>query len=67
MPKKRGQSSAAPESETVIAEASTSAEPAKEPTPPIQVFYCGSQSAFFNPISEILITLFFFPSLFFSP
>jgi len=42
MPKKRVQSSSAgPESETVSAAASSSAEPAKEPTPPLQVFYCG--------------------------
>ena len=47
MPKKRVQSSSAgPESETVSAAASSSAEPAKEPTPPLQVFYCGSQSLF---------------------
>lgn len=41
--KKRVQSSTADPEATVVA-ASSSTEPAKEPTPPLQVSYCGSQS-----------------------
>ena len=44
MPKKRVQSSTADPEPTVLAAASSSTEPAKEPTPPLQVSYCGSQS-----------------------
>ena len=47
MPKKRAQSpprSAAPESETVASSSTQPPEPPKEPTPPLQVFYCASQS-----------------------
>jgi len=40
MPKKRVQSSTADPEATVVA-ASSSTEPAKEPTPPLQVSYCG--------------------------
>ena len=44
MPKKRVQASTADsEATAVTAAASSSTEPAKEPTPPLQVPYCGSQ------------------------
>jgi hypothetical protein len=43
MPKKRVQSSTADPEATVVAAASSSTEPVKEPTPPLQVSYCGSQ------------------------
>lgn len=58
MPKKRVQSSTADPEATVIAAASSSTEPVKEPRPPLQVSYCGSQFmtlSFFSLISEILI------------
>ena len=69
MPKKRVQSSTADPEATVIAAASSSTEPAKEPRSPLHVSYCGSQSdslipSFFNLISEILIDTIL--SLFFS-
>ena len=44
MPKKRAQPSTAEPEATVIAAASSSTEPAKEPRPPLQLSYCGSQS-----------------------
>ena len=44
MPKKRVQPSTADSEATVIAAASTSTEPVKEPRPPLQLSYCGSQS-----------------------
>ena len=69
MPKKRVQPPSTTDSEvTVIAAASSSTEPAKEPTPPLQLSYCGSQSTSFLQ-SDILIhaPLFsLFLSLFFS-
>lgn len=70
MPKKRVQSSATDSAEaTVIAAASSSTEPVKEPRLPLQLSYCGSQSmipSFFNLISEILIdALFHFKSVLF--
>jgi hypothetical protein len=70
MPKKRVQSSSAADPEpTVIAAASSSTEPVKEPRPPLQVSYCGSQSmtpSFFTLTSEILIgALFHFKSVLF--
>lgn len=70
MPKKRVQSSTTdPEATVVTAAASSSTEPAKEPTPPLQVSYCGSQSmilSLFNLISGILIdALFHFKSVLF--
>jgi hypothetical protein len=58
MPKKRVQSSTADPEATVVA-ASSSTEPAKEPTPPLQVSYCGSQSMI-PFLSEILIDALFF-------
>lgn len=49
MPKKRAQSPSRPaavESEAIAGASSSSQppEPVKEPTPPLQVFYCASQS-----------------------
>ena len=45
MPKKRVQSSTTDSEATAVAAASSSStEPVKEPTPPLQVSYCGSQS-----------------------
>ena len=68
MPKKRVQSSTADPEATVVAAASSSTEPVKEPTPPLQVSYCGSQSILCNLISEIVIDALFSPlSLYFPP
>jgi len=61
MPKKRAQSPSRPaavESEAIAGASSSSQppEPVKEPTPPLQVFYCASQSE---------ISLYFFFSIWF--